>query len=129
MTVTMAEVRNRNNDVVLGDLTDFPNHDDFVKHISARIFGLLVETAGPIMEHFHGDLYYDAMCIREKVDKWNPSEDIRWVWSVNESGTDFREADTTLSQVRKECFLCTLSTIDKRYGTLIAFRMEKMNNG
>jgi hypothetical protein len=128
MTATMAEVKNRNGDQHLALLDDFPNPDDFVKHVSARIFKFLAETAGPIMEHFQGDLYYDALMITEKIKNWDAESDIQWVWSVNETGTDWREVNTTLSQVRKYCFLCTVSTIKKNYGTMITFNMERINN-
>ena len=128
MSATMAEVKNRQRDTSVAMLHDFPNPEDFVKHVSARIFAYLAETAGPIMEHFHGDLYYDALMLTEKIKNWDMKNDIQWVWSVNETGTDWREVGVTLSQVRKYCFLCTVSTVEKSYGTAITFNMERINH-
>lgn len=125
MTVTMAEVLNRNNPQRLLGLADFPNDQDFITHTAARAFGIMAETASPILEHYHSDLYHDAMFINRIVAEWDVDKPLVWMWSVNSTGTCFSSSLDT-SAHREYTFRCTLYTEDRSYGTQVMFTMERL---
>ena len=104
---TMAEVKNRDQPQMIVRLEDFPVPDDFIMHASARIFGLLVETAAPIIEHFQSDLYHDSVLLRKAVEDCYIDRGTHiWAWTLNESGTTWLSED--YSTHRKYIFICKI---------------------
>lgn len=47
------------------------------------LFAHLVRRAFGVIEHYHGDLFHDAMWLKENVH----GRDARFYWSVRETGT------------------------------------------
>jgi len=118
---TMAEVRSRQDPQFILHFDDFKNEDDLIMHATARIFGLLVETAAPIIESYHSDLYHDSVSLRSLVDNvyvYRITE--QFVWSVNESGTAWSKSQDG-SYDREYAFLCTIWIERER----IYFKMER----
>ncbi len=125
--VTMAEVKNRHEPQTIGMLPDFASPNDFVRHIGGRIYGYLAETAGPIIEHYHSDLFHDALKIQSLMMEWRRNKPIQFLWSVNESGTDWRDIDADRQVgVRENAFVCTIWIEEKNYGEVVYFRMERV---
>lgn len=124
MSVTMAEVRFRKDAQFIAHLADFNEDDDFVLHVSARVFGLLAETAGPILEHYHSDLFWDAKFLRDAIGAWDLTKTLTWNWSVNSTGT--RVSQGVDGNAREFAFKCSLWAEKRSYGTRIMFRMERV---
>jgi hypothetical protein len=126
MPVTMAEVRNRNHPARIAQMDDFPNTEDFNTHVTARIFGIFAETAGPIVEHFHSDLYHDALYLGKQIAEWDRKKPITWYWSVDDCGTNFH-SDAAETHTRKYFFKCELTVESRSYGDQIQFAMTRMD--
>jgi len=63
--------------------------------VRAGVFGILVQLATPVLQHFHGDLYHDANWLRQKLDvtQADDPEHGRYVaaafgYGVRDTGTD-----------------------------------------
>lgn len=49
----------------------------------ARVFGFLAEKAGPVVKHYHSDLYHDA----QWLEKYLFGDSFTFYWAVREYGT------------------------------------------
>lgn len=118
--VTMAEVRGLSEGRYIANLADFPAPNDFVLHVTARVFGQLAMVAGPIVEHYHSDLFHDAKQLEALVAGWDRRDTLTFYWSVNDCGTAM-STDKDFPG-REIAFVCTLS-VDSRNN--IVFTMTR----
>jgi hypothetical protein len=124
---TMAEVRRRNEPQSVCSLGDFASADSLALHTAARVFSYLAETAGPIMEHYHSDLYHDAMYLQEAVAQWNQEAPLVWYWSVNQTGTTLSVPEH--SDYRRDyAFVCTLYIQEGSFHKNVMFTMRRVDN-
>lgn len=42
--------------------------DHLSKRVRAKLFGVLVQLAAPVVEHYHGDLYHDVQWLDDHVN-------------------------------------------------------------
>lgn len=126
---TMWEVRrNRPQSTVCGK--DFIGSDgvfkrgQFNSHLGCNIFGFLAETAGPILRHYHSDLYHDALFIQHLVDEWDLKEPVEFYWGVRDTGTSISH-DPDWCDNCEVWFRCSLFSEPKPWGNTMIFDMVR----
>jgi hypothetical protein len=124
MPATMADIRNRNEPQMVIAASDYRDSDEYVVSLSARVFGYLAETAGPILEHYHSDLYHDARIIEQMVADWDSEMPLEFFWSLNNTGTSLSR--TVISNPREYMFKCALWEEKRNYGSVVLFTMERV---
>lgn len=103
------------------------NRESFNQHGAARIFGYILKAASPIIHHYHSDLYYDSLAIREKMNQWDLRSPVTWVWGIRETGTSVSDVhDEFLDAQADAVFDCTLTMGTKPWSTGVAmFEMKR----
>lgn len=77
------------NTILLAVMEDFPDPDDFAKHVGARLFQPMVALAQSTIQHFQGDLYHAALQIHKTLlENHTLDKQVHWYLSFNESGFD-----------------------------------------
>jgi len=124
--VTMAEVLRFDQGRYICYLKDHRSASSFVLHATARMFGMLAQVAGPIMEHYHSDLFHDAKKLEALVADWNREDRLSFYWSVNDTGTDL---STDPDYPRREfAFRCWADVSDRGQVKFYMWRLESWEN-
>jgi hypothetical protein len=61
------------------------NDEDATLHVPQMAFGELVKLAAPVIEHFHSDLYHDAICLSRIP--WPLHKPFGFHYNVRSTGT------------------------------------------
>jgi len=75
--------------------SDYPPNPDNVPR--SLVFGELVKAGADVIEHYHSDLYYDALWVEHKV-----VADVPFVYGVREYGTFISEGGGDMVKLAKE---------------------------
>jgi hypothetical protein len=75
------------------------------------IFGELVKLSAPVLEHYHGDLYHDAVWIMENID----TDAVTFYYAFNKTGTTIgTDRDYVAYSSRKHMYVITVACVDGR---------------
>ena len=104
---TMLEIHSNNGRerTLIHDIQHFGSTEDTNFHGSARIFGAMAEVAGPILEHYHSDLYHDAMFIKRTVQDLVPFEPVEFYYGIRNTGTSIAENLEVVNMMQQEVVL------------------------
>jgi hypothetical protein len=92
--------------------------DDDVSAVRQLVFGHLLSIAAPIVQHYHSDLYHDAIWLSRHLS--GPS--MTFYWSVDDCGTQI--GTDAIGHNRREAYRVTVA-IEGYRAVLTMERIEK----
>ncbi len=87
------------------------SHATDVRPALSLMFGELVKLAAPVLTHFHGDLYHDALWLHQHVT----GDTFTFYWSVRATGTTIGTEAPTSQCTHAYRFTMTCRDGDLRY--------------
>lgn len=90
-------------------------YDEVTSSTKSAVFGLLVKAAIPVLQHFHSDLFHDALFI----EKFLVTTPTTFVYGVRDTGTDLA---SPLTPETRERYISNLSEHNEKLFVVDIFK-------
>lgn len=95
-------------------------------HVTALLFGEMVQRALPVVDRYHSDLYHDALLLADPEGPLG-AEPKPFPWMVRECGTNFGESALVQEQISHgENRVLYLVTVFQENGGLWSVRFDEL---